>query len=132
MTGRNPPRMNETALQVVLRDVQFIEAEIKRLERPELDHVFDEVRLVSRTWGNFVYGLICTQTINIILTDAISAYMESSIRSMSYASIRPLRLAVVLAKLSKGAAAIGGPAMSAKAERRRKEADEVAKLANAR
>lgn len=40
-------RFNESALASVLADVKFIETEIKRLEKPDLDHVFDEVRLVS-------------------------------------------------------------------------------------
>lgn len=39
--------MNEAALSNVLADVTFIEAEIKRLERPALDKVFDEVKMVS-------------------------------------------------------------------------------------
>ena len=40
-----------------------------------------------------------------------------------------MRLAVILAKLGKGAAVMGGPAGQGRAERRRREADEVAKLA---
>ena len=55
--------------------------------------------------------------------------MEPSIRQMSYAAVRPIRLAVILAKLAKAAAVTGGPAGQGKAERRRREADEVAKLA---
>ncbi len=35
------------ALGSVLADVNFVEAEIKRLGKSELDHVFDEVKLVS-------------------------------------------------------------------------------------
>jgi hypothetical protein len=42
-------RFNESALASVLADVKFVETEIKRLEKPDLDHVFDEVRLVSIT-----------------------------------------------------------------------------------
>lgn len=40
-------RYNEAALTLVLADVTFIETEIQRLGRPGLDHVFDEVKLVS-------------------------------------------------------------------------------------
>lgn len=69
------------------------------------------------------------QTINIILTDAVSAYMEPSIRNGSYAAVKPIRLAVILTKLSKGAAVLGGPIHGNRAERRRREADEVARLA---
>lgn len=31
----------------ILADVQFIEQEVKRLGRAGLDHVFDEVKMVS-------------------------------------------------------------------------------------
>ncbi|RSH87449.1 hypothetical protein EHS25_003359 [Saitozyma podzolica] len=113
LCGKDVARFNESALASVLADVKFVETEIKRLEKPDLDHVFDEVRL----------------TINIILSDAVSAYMESSIRQTSYAAVRPMRLAVILAKLGKGAAVMGGPAGQGRADRRRREADEVAKLA---
>lgn len=40
-------RFNEAALSSVLADVSFVETEIKRLGKDELDHVFDEVKLVS-------------------------------------------------------------------------------------
>lgn len=66
------------------------------------------------------------QTINIILSDAVSAYLEPSIRTGSYAAVKPIRLAVILAKLGKGAAATGGAAGQGRAERRRREADQVA------
>ncbi|TYJ55946.1 hypothetical protein B9479_003331 [Cryptococcus floricola] len=110
LTGSSVPRLNESALASVLADVTFIETEIKRLEKRELDRVFDE-------------------TINIILSDAVQAYMEPSVRSVSYPSVKPLRLAMILAKLGKAAAAHGGQANLFKAERRRGEADEVARLA---
>lgn len=42
--------------------------------------------------------------------------------------VKPIRLAIILAKLGKAAAVAGGPAAMGKSERRRREADEVAKL----
>ncbi|OCF42940.1 hypothetical protein I317_03292, partial [Kwoniella heveanensis CBS 569] len=113
LCGKEVARLNEMALSSVLADVTFIETEIKRLGKSDLDNVFDEVK----------------HTINIILSDAVSAYMEPSIRSMSYSSVKPIRLAVILAKLGKAAAITGGQNGMLKAERRRREADEVAKLA---
>ena len=44
-------RFNEDALASVLADVTFIETEIRRLGKPELDSVFDEVKLVSGVPG---------------------------------------------------------------------------------
>ncbi|OCF36896.1 hypothetical protein I316_01494 [Kwoniella heveanensis BCC8398] len=113
LCGKEVARLNEMALSSVLADVTFIETEIKRLGKSDLNNVFDEVK----------------HTINIILSDAVSAYMEPSIRSMSYSSVKPIRLAVILAKLGKAAAITGGQNGMLKAERRRREADEVAKLA---
>lgn len=118
------------ALGSVLADVNFVEAEIKRLGKSELDHVFDEVKLVSCVAPCLPRLKNGLQTINIVLSDAVSAYMETSIRQMSYAAVRPIRLAVILVKLGKGAAAAGGPAAMGQSDRRRREADEVAKLAN--
>lgn len=40
-------KLNEAALSSVLGDVTFIETEIKRLGKPDLDRVFDEIKLVS-------------------------------------------------------------------------------------
>jgi hypothetical protein len=40
------PRYNEPALANVLADVKFIEDEIRRLEKPALDKVLEEVRQV--------------------------------------------------------------------------------------
>ncbi|WWC89397.1 uncharacterized protein L201_004321 [Kwoniella dendrophila CBS 6074] len=113
LCGKEVIRFNEMALASVLADVTFIETEIKRLGKTDLDRVFDEVK----------------HTINIILSDAVSAYMEPSIRSMSYSSVKPIRLAVILAKLGKAHALGNVQSSMVKAERRRREADEVAKLA---
>jgi hypothetical protein len=58
--------------------------------------------------------------------------MEPSIRQLSYAPVKPNRLAVILAKLGKGAAAAGGPAGQGRSERRRMEAEAVSRLVVAR
>lgn len=47
------PRYNEAALAYVFNDVTYIQTEIGRLDRPGLDHVFDEVKLVSEASGTF-------------------------------------------------------------------------------
>lgn len=109
LTGREVPRYNESALTIVLADVQFIETEIQRLGRPGLDHVFDEVKL----------------SINVILSDAVNAYMEASIRRLSYHAVKPQRLAMMLTKLAAGAAALG---VVNKAERFRDEAAQVSRI----
>jgi hypothetical protein len=45
--GPDPPKYNEQALKNLLDDVLFIEREVKRLEKPGLDSVFDEIKSVS-------------------------------------------------------------------------------------
>ena len=112
LCGREVAQFNEAALSNVMADVTFVETEIRRLGRPELDNVFDEVK----------------QTMNIILSDAVSGYMEPSIRSMSYAAVKPARLSVMLLKLSRGLAMGKTPIMQGRADKRRREADEVGRL----
>jgi hypothetical protein len=46
LCGKDVPRYNEPALANVLADVKFIEDEIRRLEKPALDKVLEEVRQV--------------------------------------------------------------------------------------
>jgi outer membrane protein assembly factor BamB len=76
-------------------------------------------------------GALTNQTINIILSDAIPGYLEPSIRQSSYAAVKPTRLALVLQKLAKGTAATPGGGAMSRAERRRMEADQVARLPGA-
>jgi hypothetical protein len=59
LCSKEVPRLNEAALTMVLADIKFIEQEIQRMSRPGLDHVFDEVKLVS-----------CQQDIRTNSTDA--------------------------------------------------------------
>lgn len=47
LTSRDVARYNEFALMNVLADVTFVEQEVKRLGKVGLDHVFDEVKMVS-------------------------------------------------------------------------------------
>lgn len=45
--------------------------------------------------------LIPLQTINLILSEAIQAYMEPSIRQGSYTNVKPKHLKIVLEKLGR-------------------------------
>lgn len=109
LCGKDVPRYNEIALNAVLSDVAFIETEMSRLGRPGLDHLFDEVKLC----------------VNIVLSDAVNAYMEPAIRDLSYRAVKPPRLAAILLKLARGAQAQGA---AQKAERRRNESDQVSRV----
>ena len=46
--GPDVPRLNEQALKNLADDVTFIEKEVKRLEKPGLDDVFDEIKSVRK------------------------------------------------------------------------------------
>ena len=46
LVGPDVPRLNEQALKNLADDVTFIEKEVKRLEKPGLDDVFDEIKSV--------------------------------------------------------------------------------------
>lgn len=47
LVGADVPRLNEQALKNLADDVTFIEKEVKRLEKPGLDNVFDEIKSVG-------------------------------------------------------------------------------------
>jgi len=54
-SGRQPTRRDdliELALKNLVDDVTFIEKEVKRLEKPGLDDVFDEIKSVSDAQPN--------------------------------------------------------------------------------
>lgn len=65
------------------------------------------------------------QSIKLILDEAVNAYMEPSVRELSYRAVKSQRLATMLGKLSAGAAAMGN---TSKAERRRAEAETVSRF----
>jgi len=51
LTGRDVPILNEHAISNLLTDVEFLGDELKRIERPHLSYVFEELRLVSCLFG---------------------------------------------------------------------------------
>lgn len=112
---------NEAALMYVRTDVVFIETEIQRLGKAGLDRVFDEVKHVSKG----LVDMADIQTLNIVLSDAVAAFMEPSVRQLSYGAVRPSRLAAVLSRLANGAQAAG---QVNKAERLRVEAHAVSQM----
>lgn len=61
----------------------------------------------------------------MILSDAVHAFLETSIRQLSYTAVKPHRLSTMLSKLASGSQAMGA---HSKAERRRAEALEVARV----
>lgn len=73
------------------------------------------------------------QSIGIILSDAISAYLEPTIRQSSYAMVRPKHLSRILEKLSlaKVSGRPGSVVTGAdvdRQQRRKREAEAVARL----
>lgn len=65
------------------------------------------------------------QSIKLILDEAVNAYMEPSVRQLSYRAVQPQKLATMLGKLSAGASATGN---ATKAEKRRVEAETVSRF----
>lgn len=65
MNGTDIVRMSEQALKNVIDDVSFIEKEVRRLEKPGLDDVFDEIKQVCRCLLYFTYSCL-TLTVGLI------------------------------------------------------------------
>ena len=58
LTGRNIPTINDNAISNVVVDIDFLEGEFKRIDRPHLTSAFKELRTVC----------LCT----LVLLDSIS------------------------------------------------------------
>lgn len=138
LIGPDVPKLNEQALKNLVDDVTFIEKEVKRLEKPGLDDVFDEIKSVSRAKhpSHQEHAMFTasrpSQIINLILSEAVQAYMEPSVRQGSYAVIRPRNLQTVLEKLARYVPDPRNmtPDDAVRMTRRRREAEMVAKLVN--
>jgi hypothetical protein len=73
------------------------------------------------------------QSIGIILSEAVSAYLEPSIRQTSYQAVKPKNLSRILEKLSHVRPISAGSVITAgdvdRMRRRRLQAEAVAKIA---
>jgi hypothetical protein len=64
LTGRNIPMMNENAISNILIDVDFLEDELKRIDRAHLCAAFAELRSV-RTFFLPITGILTLTADNI-------------------------------------------------------------------
>ncbi|KAF8897720.1 exocyst complex component, sec15 subunit [Infundibulicybe gibba] len=110
--GRDVMIMNENAISNILIDVDFLEDELKRIGRPHLAPVFTELRL----------------TTSIPLSNTVHEYLVPAVRQSSYGAVKQKRLQALLEKLAKFGTTQRDPAARELAERRRKEAEAVARL----
>jgi len=132
LTGRDVPILNEHAISNILIDVDFLGDELKRIDRPHLSSVFEELRFVSR--ASFSASFILSdrhyprQTCTIILRNAVQEYLVPSNRQTKYASVRPKRLQAILDKLARYGASQRDQQARELGERRRKEAEAVGRV----
>lgn len=112
LTGRNIPIVNENALSNVLIDIDFLEQEFKRIQRPNLASSFGEIRSLT----------------SIILNDTVHEYLIPATRAASYSALKPKKLAALLHKLAKYGASQRDAASRDLGEKRRKEGDMVSRI----
>ncbi|TFK28905.1 rsec15 [Coprinopsis marcescibilis] len=112
LSGRDIQTMNENAVSNILIDVDFLEEELKRIGRPHLAGVFNELRM----------------TASIPLNNTVNEYLVPANRQSSYAAVKPKRLQALLDKLAKFGSTQRDPAVRDRAEKRRKEADAVGRV----
>jgi len=112
VVGRNVSALNENALSNLLIDVDFLDAELRRIGRGHLVAAFDELRAMA----------------GIVLNDTVAEYLKPNVRTVSYASVKPKRLSTLLDKLARAASSARDPAERERGERRRREADAVGRL----
>jgi len=112
LCGRGITTLNENAISNVMVDVDFLEAEFKRIGKGHLVSAFAELRA----------------TASIPLSDTVQEYLKPNVRQASYIAVKPKRLSALLEKLAKYGASRKEPAERERAERRRKEADAVGRI----
>jgi len=110
--GQNVAVLNLNALSNVNVDLDFLEAELKRIGRAHLQDAFSELRLA----------------ISIVLNDVVQEYLIPSVRQSSYTQVKPRRLCVLLEKLAKFGKSSRDSAEREAGEKRQKEADSVGKI----
>ncbi|KAG8218663.1 exocyst complex subunit Sec15-like-domain-containing protein [Butyriboletus roseoflavus] len=112
MIGPKVPAMNEHAVANMVTDMTFLEGEITRIGRGNLNSSFAELHSMSK----------------IILTDAVQDYLNPSVRQASYSEVRPKRLQALLEKLARYGATCRDNRSRERGERRRKEAETLHRM----
>ena len=67
--------------------------------------------------------------VSIPLNNTVSEFLNPQMRTSAYANVKPRNLQILLEKLAKYGSVTRAPAEREKAERRRKEAEAVSKIA---
>jgi hypothetical protein len=112
LCGRNVPLLNENALSNVLIDIDFLEREFKRIQRPSLASSFTEIRSL----------------ISLVLEDNVHQYLIPATRAASYQTVKPKKLALLLDKLARYGSIQRDASSRELGERRRKEVDAVSRI----
>ena len=131
ISGPNVPMLNENALSNISVDVDFLEAEFKRIGREHVNVAFSELRLVSRCHlvrSGRATNVRSPQLLSIILEKKVQEYLVPNIRQTSYSSIKPKKLQALLEKLAKSGSSSRDQTERERGERQRKEADAVGRI----
>jgi len=94
-------------------DTNFLEAEFQKLGMADLEVSFAELRT----------------TASIPLNGEVNSFLTPAIRQSEYPNVQPRRLAVLLDKLARHASTSRSRADQERAEKRKMEAQAVARLA---
>jgi hypothetical protein len=129
LTGLNVPMINENAISNILVDVDFLDDELKRINRGHLSSVFTELRSVrSYPFSMNCTLLTCTQLTSIPMADTVQEYLVPGVRQASYETVQPRKLRALLDKLARFGATCRDSPSREKGEKRRKEAEAVGRL----
>ncbi|KAI0031663.1 exocyst complex component sec15 subunit [Vararia minispora EC-137] len=112
LTDRSIPIINENALQNVLTDIGFLEDTFIAMGHEHVNKSFTELRA----------------TIALALSETVSQFLIPAARQASYREVKPKRLQAVLEKLAKYGASLRDPVARERADRRRREAEQVGRL----
>ena len=122
--------LNENALSNIFVDVDFLEAEFKRIGREHVNVAFAELRQVPIILHHSYPSLLTSivQTITVALNNVVQEYLVPNVRQASYPAVKPKRLQSLLEKLAKFGSSSREPIQRERGEKRRKEAEAVGRL----
>ncbi|VDC02072.1 unnamed protein product [Peniophora sp. CBMAI 1063] len=112
LTDETIPMMNENGVTQISTDVGFLETVFDDLGHEDLNHSFAEIQ----------------STITLALSDTVAEVLVPAARKWKHSHVDPKHLQVMLGKLSKYGATLRDPVQRARADRRRREAEQIGRM----
>ncbi|KZV70296.1 exocyst complex component sec15 subunit [Peniophora sp. CONT] len=112
LTDRSIPMMNDNGVAQILLDVDFLENTFAAMGHEDINGSFAEIRATTA----------------IALSDKVAEFLVPAVRQAKYRDVKPKRLQAMLEKLAKYGASLRDPVQRERADKRRREAEQVGRM----